>query len=136
MSTATVSAPRDSQLLLRRTLQANGVFCTLCGLILLADSKGIANAFGLDQPAAIIALGVALLVVAAAVFVNSARENISRLEAMVTVIGDFAWVIGSGIVILLGILNTTGNWAVAIVADVTLAFAILEWIGYRRMTRN
>lgn len=136
MSNAAASTLQTKQNLLRWTFQVNGVTCTLMGILLAAGSAPIAERIGLDQRWAIAGIGLGLIGFAGLLFRNASGERYRHVEALAIMIGDFAWVIASGIVILLGILNTTGNWAAALVADVVLVFAILEWIGIRRMTKN
>jgi hypothetical protein len=126
---------KGGQTLLRRALQANATFSTISGIAFALGAKPIAHAIGLEPWPIMLAIGVGLLIFAAGLFRNASRENINRIEAVLTVAGDFAWVIGSGIVILLGILNTSGNWATAIIADIVLLFAILQWIGLRHAAR-
>lgn len=129
---ATANRLRDNQALLRRALRANAAFSTLSGATFALASGPIASAIGLDYPVIILAIGVGLLIFAAGVFRNAARAEINRLETVVTIVGDFGWVLASGAIILLGYLNTTGNWAVAAIADVVLLFAILQWVGLRK----
>ena len=121
--------------MLRLALRGNGVFSILSGISFVALSGPISRAIGLEYPMIMVAIGLGLLIFAGALFFNAARSEISRLEAALAVAGDIAWVLGSGVIIALGILTTTGNWAVAIVADVVLLFAILQFIGLRRLSR-
>ena len=81
----------------------------------------------------LIGIGVALLVYAAGLFRNSAREKVNRTEAYLAVIMDTAWVAGSAVIIFLGILSTTGNWIVAGVADIVLVFGALQYYGLRKL---
>ena len=46
---------------------------------------------------------------------------------------NIAWVVASLAVIAAGWLSAAGNWAVGLVADVVLIFAILQAVGLRRM---
>ncbi|MGH7455699.1 MAG: hypothetical protein ACRENG_30365, partial [bacterium] len=57
-------------------------------------------------------------------------------EAWLAVVLDAAWVIGSAILIFAGTLSTTGNWLVAIVADIVLLFAVLQFFGIRRLQQQ
>ena len=46
---------------------------------------------------------------------------------------DTAWVVGSAIVLVMGILTTAGNVAVAVVADVVLLLSVAQFVGLRRL---
>ncbi len=129
-----MKSAHEKSLLLRRALRGNGVFSTVSGIAFIAGAKPIATAIGFDYPLAVGLIGASLLLFAAGVFRNAARERISRIEASLTVAGDLVWVVASGIVIALGFLSTTGNWAVAVVADVVLVFAIFQLVGLRRIS--
>ncbi len=116
--------------LLRRALLANAIFSALSGVILLLASKRLAQLLGTSV--SLVPIGVMLLIYAAGLLWNARRENISRMEAWIAVILDVAWVAGSAIIIFAGVLTATGNWMVAIVADVVLLFAVLQLIGLRK----
>jgi hypothetical protein len=122
--------------LLRRTLQANAAFSALSGIIAIAGAKPLSLLLGVNVSSLLIGLGVALLAYAAILFSNARRENIKLQEAWLAVILDAAWVVGSMILIFAGTLSTTGNWLVAIVADVVLLFAVLQFLGIRRLQQQ
>lgn len=122
--------------LLRRALQANGAFSALSGVVLIVAARPLAAWLGLTDTLILIVTGVSLLLYAAGLFRNARREIINHLEAWTAVILDVAWVIGSAVVIFAGVLTTTGNWLVAIVADIVLLFGGLQLYGLRRMRRE
>ena len=126
---------QDQGQLLRRALRANGIFSATSGIAFVLAARPIANLIGIDYPMLITGIGVSLALFAVALFYNAARIEVNRLEAMLAVTGDLAWVVGSGIVIALGILTTSGNWAVALIADIVLLFAIFQFVGLRRLSR-
>ncbi len=126
----------ESSRLLRMSLLSNALFSTVSGVAFIVASGPIAAAIGLPYPGILVAIGVSLLLFAAGLFTNARRDNVNLTEARVAVALDFAWVVGSAVVIAAGVLNTTGNWAVAMVADLVLAFAILQYVGIRRMPRT
>ncbi len=131
-----MSSHRNASALLRRSLQGNAVFSAVSGLALTAYGKPLAALIGLEQAQILLGVGVSLLLYAASLFRNAAREQVSAGEAYVAVAMDVAWVLGSVVVIALGPLNRTGNWTVAVVADVVLLFAVLQFAGIRRMQRS
>ena len=122
--------------LLRRTLQANGVFSALSGVIAILGANALSVLLGVNMPSLLIGIGIALLVYAAGLLLNARREQIKLQEAWLAVIIDAAWVVGSVILIFAGTLSTTGNWLVAIVADIVLLFAVLQFFGIRRLQRQ
>lgn len=123
-------------LLLRRVLQANSAFSVISGVTLVAAAAPLSRLVGVDQPAILIGVGVLLLAFAVGLFLNSRREALNETEVVTAIAMDAAWVAGSIILIGLGVLSTAGNWAVAILADVVLLFAILQAIGFRRVRRE
>ena len=62
--------------------------------------------------------------------------DVNILEARIAITLDFLWVVGTGILIALGILSTPGNWGTAVAADVVLFFAIVQYVGLRRLSPN
>lgn len=126
---------QDQAQLLRRALRANGIFSTISGIGFVIAAKPIANLIGIDYPAIIAGIGISLVFFSMALFYNAARNEVSRIEATLAVIGDLAWVAGSGVILALGFLTTSGNWGVAAIADIVLFFAIFQFVGIRRLTR-
>ncbi|MGH7600784.1 MAG: hypothetical protein ACREOI_30885 [bacterium] len=122
--------------LLRRTLQANAAFSALSGIIAIAGAKPLSLLLGVNVSLLLIGMGIALLAYAAVLFLNARRESIKLPEAWLAVVLDAAWVIGSAILIFAGTLSTTGNWLVAIVADIVLLFAVLQFFGIRRLRQQ
>jgi hypothetical protein len=120
--------------LLRRALQANGVFSALSGVILLLASGRIATLVGIDQPLWL--LGLLLLSFAAWLFRNARRAVLNQAEAWLAVAFDVAWVIGTATLIFAGVFSTTGNWLVTLVGDVVLLFAVLQFLGLRKLRRS
>ncbi len=56
---------------------------------------------------------------------NAARKDINRVEAGVAVAMDLGWVLGSVVLIAIGLLSNSGNVLLFAVGDVVLLFAIL-----------
>lgn len=120
---------------LRRSLQANGLFSVASGLAMIIACKPLANLVGLSHPLILVGIGVSLLAFAAELFRNSRRVSVNERDAMMAIILDFGWVVGSVVVISIGVLTATGNWTVAIVADLVFVLAILQTVGLRRVRR-
>ena len=49
---------------------------------------------------------------------------------------DLAWVIGSYPLLFVVPFSTTGKWIVGIVAEVVLLFALMQWLGIRRIRKG
>jgi len=116
---------------LRNALRANGVFSIISGVAFLVAGRPLASWMGLGEALILQGVGVSLLVFAGGLFFNAARSSVNRTEAWTAVALDVAWVLGSFVLIAFQVLTTAGNWAVAVVADLVLVFAILQGIGLR-----
>jgi len=68
------------------------------------------------------------------VYTSSRSTQISDGFAKFAIYADLVWVAGSVILIFTSLVNLTtpGKWVIAIVADIVLAFAILQFLGLRR----
>jgi len=121
--------------LLRRALQGNAIFTALSGLALIVAAKSIAAFIGLNQPAILFGLGLILAIDAVILFREAAREPINRTVAMLAIELDAAWVIGSIVLLVSGWVpfTTAGNWTIAIVADIVAVFAVVQFVGLRRL---
>ncbi|MBI2203306.1 MAG: hypothetical protein HYU41_05585 [Candidatus Rokubacteria bacterium] len=123
----------DRTTFLRRSLLLDGVASAACGALLLVAARPISTLIGLDAPGIAIAVGVGLLVYAAALFWNARRSRISRGEVLTAVVLNAVWVAASLVLIVDGPLTMPGNVLVAAVALAVLLFAVLEAIGLRRL---
>jgi hypothetical protein len=121
--------------LLRRALLGNAIFSVLTGFFLLFDATPIGAALGVGNPLVLQVMGALIVLFAAEVAWIALREPLNRQHAQIILALDVAWVVASAIVLLLGLLPFTsaGQWGFVIVADIVACFAILEWIGLRRM---
>jgi hypothetical protein len=120
--------------LLRRALQADGIVSALSGLLLVVVPGEVAALLGAGSPGLVAAVGASLVAFGVFVARNGWREVPQRGAAAVTVALNVAWVVGSAVLIAAGPLSKTGNWAVALVADVVLVFAVAETVGLRRLS--
>jgi hypothetical protein len=124
--------------LLRRALLGNVFFSTLCGVLLVIDSGPFDTLLGLGSPTALTILGVLTLLGAAVVAWVASRPTIDRGSARAIVAMDVAWVVGSIILLLAGLLHLTGtgNWVVGAIAVVVADFALLQSYGISRLSRG
>lgn len=124
--------------LLRRALQWNAAFSIISGTIMLTMFSPLGQFMGVELPALYIVIGASLIVFSAGLMLNARREDISLTEAKISTLMDVVWVIGSIIVVFLPGTGLTleGKWAIAIVADIVALFALLQYIGLRRLQRS
>ena len=111
--------PTDPARWLRLSLRANAIFSAVSGSGMLFAASAIAGLLGIEQTLLVRITGANLLGFASL--------------AMAVVGADLLWVAGSAVLLPAGVFSPTGNWLVAGVADVVLLFAILQYVGIRRM---
>ena len=73
------------------------------------------------------------MVFSAALVWTAKPRIVNRASAWIFVVLDVGWVMGSAAVIFAGVLTTTGNWIVGIVADIVLLFAVAQILGIRKL---
>jgi hypothetical protein len=121
----------NSERFLSRVLVADGVVSGTCGLGLVVAPAPIATLIGLRSAALVAAVGVGLLAYAASL-VAGARRGSARPTAALAVALNVAWLMATVVVIVAGWLSREGNWALILVGDVVLVFALLEGVGWRK----
>lgn len=123
--------------LLRNALYGNSIFCTTSGLAFALFSDPIAAFLGLSASWVILVLGIGLMLYGIEVFMFARKESISEGFAKFVIGADLAWVLGSAALIFTNLVafTTPGKWGIAIVADIVLVFAIMQYVGLRRMAR-
>jgi len=124
---------RDSQRLLRNALLGNASFSTLSGLAIILAHNRIGMLLGLTDNDSLAGLGVGLILFAAALVFSARRSELKLPEASVAVVLDFAWVLGSYIILFLVPFSAQGKWVITAIADVVLAFGILQLVGIHRI---
>ncbi len=125
--------PTDPARWLRLSLRANAIFSAVSGSGMLFAASAIAGLLGIEQTLLVRITGVNLLGFAALLVWLASREVIKPSLAIAVVVADLLWVAGSAGLLPTGVFSPTGNWLVAGVADVVLLFAILQYVGIRRM---
>jgi hypothetical protein len=125
---------RDPAALLRNTLASNAVFSSLCGLGFLVAGQGLGDAFG-APPAALEVFGLALLGFAVYVWLVARRDPIRRGEGWAVWIMDVGYVLASAAVLMGSphLLSGTGRLFFSVAADAVAVFAVLEYMGLRRL---
>jgi len=121
--------------LLRNALYGNSAFSFTSGLAFLLSSKAIAAFLGISASWVMLALGVGLVLYGVEIFMGARSQPVHTGIARFAVYADFAWVALSAALIFTNLVafTTAGKWAIAIVADIVLVFAILQFMGVRRL---
>lgn len=121
--------------LLRRVLQANMVFSGLSGLLLAVDAGPLSRWLGIPAAWLLVVIGIGLLGFAWQLFQTAQQNPMNLRQANAILVLDVAWVVGSALLLFTGwvAFTTAGWWAVLLVADVVAAFAILEYVGIKRV---
>ena len=123
--------------LLRNALYGNSIFSFTSGLAFVLFSNAIATFLGLSASWVILALGAGLLLYGWQIYTAARAESINTGFAQFAVYADLAWVLGSAVLIFTNFVafTTPGKWGIAIIADIVLVFAILQYVGLRRMAK-
>lgn len=133
MNTQINSQPNAN--LIRRAFYGNAAFSGVSGILFLLAANPVSSFLGVTEPMVIVIVGVVCIGYAALLFYNASRPVIEPTFALFTVFADSLWVLGSIVLLVAGWLPLTaeGKWAVAIVAMIVDAFAMLQFVGWRRI---
>jgi len=126
----------ERQGLLRKALTGNAVFSAVSCLAILFANRWLVKFLGLPNKVSLAILGVRLIVYAAILWLNARRPMIKMTDAWIAVIMDAVWVIGSYVLIFVVPFSVGGKWVVALVAELVLAFAIVQWLGIRKIRKT
>ena len=115
-------------------LRADGVFALVSAVIAIAAAGPVAGLIELEQPVALVVLGVVLLGYAAVLLFFANREPANRRVAQIAIVLNMLWVVDSYAGLLFGFfpVNTAGRWAIALIAEVVFVFGLLEIYALRR----
>ena len=122
--------------LLRKALMGNALFSTLSGLTILFAQSWVLRILGLAQTVNLLILGIGLLLFAATLVINARRQQVKISDAWIAVWADLVWVLGSYALIFVVPFSTGGKWVVGVVAELVLVFAVLQFVGIRRIRRQ
>jgi hypothetical protein len=114
----------------------NALFSSLTGLTILLAQGWVLRILGISKNVSIAVLGFGLLVFAGTLVINARRQQVKRSDAWIAVVLDMAWVFGSYVLILAAPFSTEGKWVVGVVAELVLVFAVLQFVGIRRIRRG
>ena len=88
---------------------------------------------GISKNIGLVILGLGLLVFAGTLVINARRQQVQTSDAWIAVALDLAWVLGSYVLIFVAPFSTEGKWVVSVVAELVLVFAVLQFVGIRRI---
>ena len=126
----------ERQGLLKKALTGNAVFSVVSGVAILFANRWLVKFLGLPDKVSLAIPGVSLIVYAAILWLNARRPKIKITDAWIAVIMDAVWVIGSYVLIFVVPFSVGGKWVVALVAELVLAFAIVQWLGIRKIRKT
>ncbi len=124
--------------LLRYTLRGNAAFSAVSGVIAILAAAPIAAFMGLASPLILLVIGVGLLPFAFLVYKVSTMTAVKPLFAKEILALDLLWIAGSLAILLVDWppLTTNGRRLVAVLADIVAVFALLEFVGLRRLQQD
>jgi hypothetical protein len=126
----------ECQGLLKKALTGNAVFSVVSGVAILFANRWLVKFLGLPDNVSLALLGISLVVYAMLLWLNARKEKIKIAGAWVAIVMDVVWVIGSYALIVVVPFSVGGKWVVALVAELVLAFAVLQCMGVRRILKS
>jgi hypothetical protein len=111
------------------------MFSVVSGVVILFANRWLVKFLGLPQTVSLAILGISLIVFAGLLWLNARRPRIKISDAWLAVIMDSAWVVGSYTLIFVLPFTPGGKWVAALVAELVLAFAIVQWLGIRKIRK-
>jgi hypothetical protein len=126
----------ERQEFLKKALTGNALFSVVSGVAILFANHWLVKFLGLPEKVSLAILGVSLIGYAALLWFNAHRPKIKITDAWVAVTMDVIWVVGSYALIFAVPFSVGGKWVVALVAELVLAFAVLQWLGIRRIRKS
>ena len=121
--------------LLRNTLRGNSIFSAVSGVLALIDARLLANFMGIETTIPFVVLGVGLLLYAVYLFISTRTRPMNKFFGWFAIIADAVWVIATVVILLTDAFALTngGKWLLLIIGDMVLVFAIVQYIGLRRI---
>ena len=114
------------------------VLTLLCGLGLVVASGAIADLIGAIGSTGLLVVGFVLLFYAVDLARTAFGRHIPRGRIYYFIVLDVLWVIGSAVVLwsLSVPFTEAGRWIVLLVADAVGLFAVLQYLGLRRLSKS
>jgi hypothetical protein len=121
--------------LLRKALLGNALFSAVSGLTILFAQGWVLRILGISNRVSLVILGIGLIVFAATLVVNALRQTVKTSDAWMAVLMDAAWVLASYVLIFVAPFSREGKWVIGVVAELVTLFAVLQFIGIRRIQK-
>ena len=120
---------------LRAVLKANAFFSLFSGAGIALFHSGLAGFMGIANGQVLIGVGIGLMLFSITVFYAAMQKTISPKQVKSIIIQDWAWVLGSALVIALQAweLTIAAYWAIGIVALIVADFAIFQSFFLRKL---
>lgn|SRR5215472_17583870 len=126
----------ECQCLLKNALVGNAAFSFVSGVLIVFGNHWVVKVLGLPEKASLAILGISLIFYAGMLLLNAFRPTIKIADAWTAVVLDAIWVVGSYALIFVVPFSVIGKWVVALVAELVLIFAVLQWLGIRRIRKS
>ena len=126
----------ERQGLLKKALTGNAVFSVISGVAILFANRWVVKFLGLPDQVSLALLGISLIIYAVLLWLSARKAKIKITGAWVAIVMDVVWVVGSYALIVVVPFSVGGKWVVALVAELVLAFAVLQWMGVRRVLKS
>lgn len=134
-----MTALKKSDNLLFQSVRSNGIFSGFSGLIAATAAGPVAQFLGLPNGGriALIFIGIILILHGALLWFGGQHRPVDRTLAWYAILGDIGWVVVSILILFIDPwqFSNGGWWLIAILADIVALFAILQYVGLRRMTQ-
>jgi hypothetical protein len=127
---------QECQGLLKKALTGNALFSVISGVAILIANRWLVKFLGLPDQVSLVLLGISLIVYAVLLWLNARKAKIKITGAWVAIVMDVVWVVGSYALIVVVPFSVGGKWVVTVVAELVLAFAVLQWMGVRRVLKS
>ncbi len=127
---------KERQQLLRMALMGNALFSTISGLALILAGQRVVRLLGLPKAVNLLTMGIGLLAFAVTLVIFARKNPIKVSDTWIAILLDLAWVIGSYPLLFVVPFSTTGKWIVGMVAEVVMLFALVQWLGIRRIRKG
>ena len=123
--------------LLRRAMQIDAAVSGAGGLLLTLLPGPLSVLIGFERPAYLLAVGIGLLGYAVWLLSSARRPNVNIWAGRVVISLNLLWVAASAVLLLdePGLFNALGQWLVGIVAVLVADFALVQYLGLRRVGR-
>jgi len=122
----------------RAVLLADGVFCSLSGVITMLAARPTFDLFGLNGPAILVVLGAGLLLYGGWLSWRAIDRPVKDSLVLAVALLNVAWIAGSALILVSGVpaLTAEGKWTVGVVAVLVAFFAEAQFYALWRMKRR